>query len=365
MIVYGITKICLNMKFIFTLALFLTQINIYGQEGLKKYLSEHHYSFTLNEGFTPIATIKLKEKFSNYKVIIQSESGSHHMNLYYHLPLMWIKFFNKNFGLKHFFYEGGADIAFLENLYLHSQDTVHLIPRHARIFENFKKMNSLLDSKVFTFGIDFNSPRNYIMALKALQPSSVPPASIERNATLITEADTTTINCTRMVKLNKKLRAGLQHHEQDYKKYFGLLYPDFHRIINQKGTCKDVYRDRNSNLAANFLSFDAVVNDSIYFGELGMAHTLLNRKNTAAYKINESSKFKNKVAIINMYCHNCTSSVEATSNWALKGIEHDIMEYFLPLCSSNFTLFDLSEDTILINKYRAYGQFLMIVKNQD
>lgn len=161
------------------------------------------------------------------------------------------------------------------------------------------------------------------------------------------------------------MKTGSQQHEADYKDYFGLRYPDFHRIINQKGTCKDVYRDRNSNLAANFSSFDAFVNDSIYFGELGMAHTLLNRKYTAAFKINELSKFKNKVAVINMYCYNCTSAVEATSNRALEDIEGDIKQYFLPLCTSDFTLFDLSKDTVLIHKYRAYGQFLMIVKNQN
>lgn len=57
----------------------------------------------------------------------------------------------------------------------------------------------------------------------------------------------------------------------------------------------------NKNIAENFLSFDKDYNDNIYYGELGMAHTIL----------------------------------------------------------------DLSENLELTKKYRDYGQFLIIAKDQN
>ena len=94
------------------------------------------------------------------------------------------------------------------------------------------------------------------------------------------------------------------------------------------------------------------------------AHTILKNK-VAATIINNSPKFKDKVCVINLYCYNCSTYKEQVSNWPLKKIEKDILEYFLPYCSSDFTLFDLSDDIELTKKYSDYGQYLIIAKNQN
>ena len=95
-----------------------------------------------------------------------------------------------------------------------------------------------------------------------------------------------------------------------------------------------------------------------------MAHTVLINRNTASI-INESSPFKDKVCVINLYCMNCSTVNGAVSNGYFKKMESDILEYFIPYCSSDFTLFDLSDKTEVTSKYRAYGQFLIIAKNQN
>lgn len=105
-------------------------------------------------------------------------------------------------------------------------------------------------------------------------------------------------------------------------------------------------------------------NDNIYYGELGMAHTILKNK-VAASLINDLPQFKDKVCVVNLYCYNCTTEKEKVSNWPLKKIDNDIQKYFLPLCVSDFTLFDLSENSELTKKYRDYGQFLIIAKDQN
>ncbi|HEY5462712.1 MAG TPA: hypothetical protein VIJ95_05595 [Hanamia sp.] len=117
-------------------------------------------------------------------------------------------------------------------------------------------------------------------------------------------------------------------------------------------------------MAANFLEIDNKDDDKIYYGQLGMAHMILNYKNTASY-INANSKFKNKVCVINTYCYNCTTPEEQVSNWQFHKIEKGILKYFLPYCNSDFTLFDLSEKSEAANKYRSFGQFLIIAKNQN
>jgi hypothetical protein len=55
---------------------------------------------------------------------------------------------------------------------------------------------------------------------------------------------------------------------------------------------------------------------------------------------------------------------EEISNWPLKQMEKDIQQYFLPLCQSELTLFDLTEGGELTSAYRRIGQWLIIAKDQ-
>ena len=116
-------------------------------------------------------------------------------------------------------------------------------------------------------------------------------------------------------------------------------------------------------MAKNLLRFDNVLNDSIYYLQIGMAHSILLYKNAASY-INNTSKFKNKVCVINTYCYNCSTMEEQVSNWQLHKIEEDILKQLLNYCTTDFTLFDFSNNNELTKIFEVYGQFLIIAKNQ-
>ena len=103
--------------------------------------------------------------------------------------------------------------------------------------------------------------------------------------------------------------------------------------------------------------------DSLYFGEFGMAHTVLNTRDLAAI-IRHTEPFVDKVCVINLYCYHCSVPGEEISNWPLKQMEKDIQQYFLPLCQSDLTLFDLTEGEELTSSYRKIGQWLIIAKDQ-
>jgi hypothetical protein len=220
-----------------------------------------------------------------------------------------------------------------------------------------------VDQKINFFGVDFNRPASYYKALKKIMPGKLPPGSIRQNIDFIKEINDSSKDCSDVIRHNSDLRGSLALYKGDYKEYFGQYYRDFERIVLTKGTCKDGLKNRNYNIAANFLSFDEESNDALYYGELGMAHTILKNKVAAAI-INAAPKFKNKVCVINLYCYNYFTPGEQVSNWPLKNIESDIQQFFLPYCSGDFTLFDLTGNPAFIKKYADYGQFLVIAKNQ-
>ena len=96
-----------------------------------------------------------------------------------------------------------------------------------------------------------------------------------------------------------------------------------------------------------------------------MAHSRLSYGGTATY-LNNSTNFKNKVCVINTYCYNCLTPQEQVSNWQLNKIENDITNQLLKYCTTDFTLFDFTDESKQTEKYRKYAeQFLIIAKNQN
>jgi len=356
------------IKVLSVLSLTFFSLTTYAQVDITQYLKTHHYYFTLDKGFDQQTTDTLKQKLSAYKLILQAEGGSHDLNIYKKIPLVWVTFLSQYFGLTHVFLEFGHSSAVCANNYLLTSDTSNLYNSSSiEYWQQYLKLNSTLpdERRVKFFGIDFNRPTSYFKALKKLIPSNKQSTeNIRGSIELIKSANDSLKDCSYIIDFNANLKKDLSTNKPDYVSYLGKNYKDFERIVMSKGTCNDVYKNRNYNIADNFLSFDAESNDSIYYGELGMAHTILKNK-VAATIINNSSKFKDKVCVINLYCYNCTTNKEQVSNWPLKKIEKDILEYFLPYCSSDFTLFGLSGNIELTKKYSDYGQYLIIAKNQN
>jgi len=356
----------LFLAFILTLQAMTT----HAQSDISQYLKTHHYSFTLDKGFDQPAIDTLTQKLGNYKLVLLGEGGSHFLKFYEPLRFVWVKFLSEHFGLTNFFMEFGHSSDILCNEFLQTGDTSFLPKARFTEIKTFWNRLYLYNAtqpkgkQLKSFGIDFERTHSYCKALKLLLPSAEPPEKIKETIELIKNSNDTLNDCDYIVSINSKLKKAINDNSAEFQKYFANKFSDVKQIVFNNGSCKDAQKNRNKNMAENFLSFDEKENDKIYYGQLGMAHTILKNKNTASY-LNENSKFKNKVCVINTYCYNCSTPEEQVSNWQVNKIEPDILKYFLPYCNSDFTLFDLSDNIELTKKYKAYGQFLIIAKNQN
>ncbi len=365
----AILKPCMT-KLFSTLILTLWTLTSPAQDNLDSYLKTHHYSFTLDKGFDQPTSDILKQKLRKYKLVLLGEGGSHYLQFYEPLRFVWVKFLSSNFGLTHFFMEFGHSSDILCNQYLQTSDTSYLpkarFTRNKIFWTNLSSYNSSLEEnkRMKSFGIDFERTHSYCKALKSLLLDKTPPEKIRSAIELIKTSNDTLYDCDYILSLNSKLKDALDKYQDDFKKYFTENFNDFKLIVQNNGNCKDALRNRNRNMVANFLSFDKIFNGNIYYGQLGMAHTVLLNKNTA-YNLNASPNFKDKICVINTYCDNCTTTEEPVSNWQLHKIEKDILQQLLKYCATDFTLFDFSDNNETINKFRAYGQYLIIAKNQN
>lgn len=357
-------------KFLLAFILTLSALTTFAQADLNSYLKTHHYSFSLDKGFDNAASDTLKQKLENYKLVILGEGGSHYLQFYNPLRLVFIKFLSKNFGMTHFFMETGHSTDILWNKFLETGDTAYLViyrnPSSIRFWTNFYTYNaSLPKSKIVTpLGIDFERICCYCKSLKLLLPNSIPPDKIKNRINLIKNANDTLYNCNYILNLNSQLKKSLEKNKADFQKYFADNFADFDLIVNNNGNCKDVRKNRNKKLAENLLRFDNVLNNSIYYLQIGMAHSPLSYNTTASY-INNAPKFKDKVCVINTYCYNCSTPEEQVLNWQLNKIESNILQQLLKYCTTDFTLFDFSDNNEMIKKFRAYGQFLIVAKDQN
>jgi hypothetical protein len=74
--------------------------------------------------------------------------------------------------------------------------------------------------------------------------------------------------------------------------------------------------------------------------------------------------FEDQVAVIGGYCYECQEAGKVLQNGLDKKVEADILQYCLPLCKSEFTLFDLSEAPSALKRLKSLGTFLIIAKRQ-
>ena len=332
---------------------------------------KNRYSFSIDTGFDKTSIDTFSNKFKDFRLILQAEGGSHYLNFYNKLQLVWTKLLYEKLELRHIFLEFGAPAAVCVNNYLATGDTSKLFNSlylknkpNMDLWKPYFDLNKNKKINISFFGIDFNRPSSYLKALKQLIPVRQTPKILKTAIRIIKDGDESINECSYIQKINAILRKELSKNKHEFINYFSQNYNDFERIIMNKGTCKDESKNRNFNMVENFLSFDSIANDSIYYGELGMAHTIMKNK-VFAQILNGTGKFRNKVCVINLYCYNCTTPQEKVSNYPLNEIEKDILEYFLPLSNSDFTIFDLSGNSTLISRYKEYGQFLILAKNQN
>jgi hypothetical protein len=337
------------------------------QSTLGEYLRAHQYAFSLTQGFDGRTGAMLTEKLAPYKLVLEAEGGSHFLTIYEQLHFTWLKFLNENFGTIQYFRESGNSTAVVYNEYFRTGDTSFLFFPRRKLWTNLYAYNQSLPEtkRIANYGIDFDGPWTYVKALQLILPATAPPPGIADAINQVKKADLLSDDCDYIIGINKILKRSLEANRQSYIDFLEKRYNDFERIVTNGATCKDTRKDRNPNLAANFLSFDKVFNQRMYYASLGSAHTDLSRRVTAASIINHSEQFKGKICVVNLFCDNCSTPEEGlASNWTFREIEKEVAAYFLPLCTSDFTLFDLTGDDPLIKKFASHGQFLIIARNQ-
>gem|GEM_PF-992013 len=329
------------------------------------WLAGHHYAFSLTAGFEGPLADTLARQLSAYRLILQAEGGSHFLHLYDTLEVTWLRFLHERLGISRFVGESGSSVSVLYNPALLDGDTSLRGLRRVPAFVLLAHYNSTLPpaGRISYSGVDFETSATYIPALRSLLPAKEAPPAIRDAMALIRQSPDSGLHCGDIVPLNRQLRASMDREEAIYRDYLGKAFADFSRIVRNNGSCQDAFSNRNKHLAANILALDQTVGAEHYYGEFGEAHTILKNKVLAGLLM-RSGPFKDKVAVINLYCAGCSTPEEEVSNWPLRPLEADIQKYFLPLCTTDYTFFDLSGDAPGMAKYRAYGQYLIVARRQ-
>lgn len=357
------------MKCIIFLWFFLIGKASFSQSQLNDYLSKNTYSFSLEKGFGKPLEDVLKQKLKSYRVIIQGEGGSHYLKFYNDLRLVWLEYLSNEFGLRHFFMEFGHSSALLCNKFLETLDSTFLpnarFTQHKYLWKELADFNhnKTREKQLSVFGIDFERPHSYCKALKLLVPNVNPSKNIEPAIKLIKECNDTLYDCPYVTDLNLILKKYLEKNELEFDKLFGSKMLDIKKIVFNTMNCKDSANNRNKKMVNNFMENDREMRDPLYFGQLGMAHTVFSNKNFASL-LNNTKDFDGKVGVINIYCYDCFTPEEQVVNWQLSAIESDIKNKLLKFCTSEFTFFDFTGDGKEIEKFKKYGQFLIVAKNQ-
>jgi len=139
-------------------------------------------------------------------------------------------------------------------------------------------------------------------------------------------------------------------------------------LMNNKNV-KSRYDNRNPPMAQNILEAleDAGPKD-IHLLCIGMAHALLKYNNTVAGRLNKDTSLKGKILNMNLYCLNCHSSAEASSNDLLDNFmkHHEIKDFIAAAeGKGDLVLFDLTQLPVKYKYLQACGDLLLLAKNQQ
>jgi hypothetical protein len=334
------------------------------QTGLDPYLARNHYAFSLDSGFDARTRDTLRVRLQAYRLVLQAEGGSHDLDIYIRLPMVWLPFLHQDFGLTHFFFESGHGLTVLGRAYLRTGDTSLLLLRYKQFWKDlYAYDHSRPDERLVEpgAGVDFERPRFFLAALKLLWNCTgkpVPEVLLPSAQWILTDTST---DCDSLLALSGFLKKALSRFEPQFRQYLGPSFEDFVDMVDNPGSCHDVYRNRNGHMAGRLMAFAA--GEKMVYGEFGEAHTILHSKGSLGHLINKTPGWEGKVATVNLYCYRCVTD-EPVSNWPLHDIERDILQHFIPFCATPFTLFDLTGEDPALAAFKAYGPFLIIARDQ-
>ncbi len=299
---FAITYLCYSMYNLFLIVLFSAlTLTVSAQNDIDGYLKNHHYAFDLESGFDKATQDTLSKKSGPIQRCCTGGGWFACTGVLYYAGLCVAEVFGPKIRVEALLQEYGHTSDILFNRYLATGDTSYLHSRASAYWEALYAYNSRrpANDQLRPRGIDFEHPRDYVRAMQLLLTTKTPSKEIEPSIDLIRNADSNNYRCDYTRDLNVELKKSLRNHKRQFVQYFGDKYPDFERIVLNERDCKDVYRNRNVNMARNFLSFADDMKEPMYYIELGQAHTILSRRGSTASIINRSAQFNNQVAVVN------------------------------------------------------------------
>lgn len=103
-----------------------------------------------------------------------------------------------------------------------------------------------------------------------------------------------------------------------------------------------------------------------YFLDCGMAHSRPHEKNTLANILWNSEQLKGKIAVVALYCQDCTTAVEKVSNWAYPAIKGDVLKSFEAAAETDgIVIYDLSALPDNYSVIKAYCDLMVFARNQN
>ncbi|MBS1601485.1 MAG: hypothetical protein JST42_02370 [Bacteroidetes bacterium] len=347
--------------------------NTAAQDTTDTYLQSHKYPLDIHDFNRGSMDDLFRKKLSGYKIVFLGEGGSHELEFYSDLKYYFLQLLNRSMGVRTYVMEYGSSLATLYNKYLQTGDTSFLPSFRQKHTLDFLKSLQLYNrseaasNPIRTVGIDFEGPSFYFKGLRSLLSQAPPPAELQTEIGII-QSSPNNLSCQNFSEIDLVLKESLRKKESAYRSYLGQSFEEFHNIITNTGSCRDVLRNRNPNMKRRLELFDSIFKDSLYYAQLGEAHVNFRLRN-ASWRLNTDRKspFYQKVAVINVYCYRCDSLNKQVSNWEFTGkMGEGIKERFLKYCDSHFTLFDLTESADpFVDQYAACGQFLLIVRDEN
>lgn len=300
-------------------------------------------------------------------LFVFGEGGSHFLDLNGDAWLMLLKYFNATGRLKYTFIEGDRSLSYLDNLYLDG--------RYSFTDTGYKEHTAFLDKERATappghmhrlVGIDFERPWNFRAALNELL-KHIDKDSLQMLYTLAP--------CTRdsgYVKFKAK----------EWKPYYRSIGEEFNRDSNRlKPLLKDKYEifkylvtnpnnstptgERNHPMAENLLhEIGQPAPGDIYMLDCGMAHSRPNIKGTLVNILSRNDILRNKIAVMNVICVDCITTVETVSNWAFPFMKKDILDAFRTASKGDIVIYDLRGIPPAYRYIREYGDLMLFAQRQ-
>jgi hypothetical protein len=359
------------ISFILTIFLYT---NVTGQNlsELKTYLDSNSTPINLNQ-----SNKIFKSVMKNKVLFVLGEGGSHDLELYYSLRPYLLSEFSK-LNLKYFFIEGSRSRAFTNNEYLQNpadySDSIFQNEPSYKI--EMKKIRQFYNSGTqFEYkGIDmewskrlYNATKSITVSLTQTTIKSIPLLySILIDTAYLHYDDKNTFNNQKhFLKYYKNLQNIFVKDSTSLKNNLKpIQYQQLNYLLSNPQTSPP-NGDRNSGMAKNLIAeISPIDTNATYLLDIGIAHSLLNRKSAVIGILNETTILANKIVIMNVFCDECSINGKKLNDNPIEFMKGELLDIFRASAKNDLTIFDLSKVPAKFDYLKKYGDLILFAKKQ-